>query len=81
MEVSDVCCVVCKEYESQIMSSKMLVAGDSWIKGLKKPTSDGIKKHVSSEMQKFAADLALKKELGPKARLLHMEISLRQIII
>ena len=63
-KVSEVCCVVCKEFESQIMSSKNF--SDSWIKGSKNPSSDSVKKHVSSEMHKRAADLALKKELGPK---------------
>ena len=39
---------------------------DSWIKNLKNLTSDVVKKHVMSEMHKQAANLVLKKELGPK---------------
>ena len=39
---------------------------NSWIKGSKNPTSDAFKKHVTSEIHKRAANLALKKELGPK---------------
>ena len=39
---------------------------NSWIKGSKGPTCDAVKKHVTSEMHKRAADLALKKEVEPK---------------
>ena len=46
------------------MSSKNF--SDSWIKGSKNPSSDAVKKHVTSEIHKRAVDLALKKELGPK---------------
>ena len=63
-KVENVQCIVCKEYEAQIMSSKNF--SNSWIKGSKSPTSDAVKKYVTSEMHKHAADLALKKELGPK---------------
>ena len=46
------------------MSSKNF--SDSWIKGLKNPICDAVKKHVMSEMHKHAANLALRKELGSK---------------
>ena len=46
------------------MSSKNF--NDSWIKGLKNPICDAVKKHVTSEMHKHAANLALRKELGSK---------------
>ena len=46
------------------MSSKNF--SDSQIKGSKNPSSDAVKKHVTSEIHKRAVDLALKKELGPK---------------
>ena len=39
---------------------------DSWIKGSENPTSDAVKKHVTSEMHKRTADLALKKEVLPR---------------
>ena len=63
-KIRNVQCIICKEYEAQIMSSKKF--SDSWIKGSKNPTSDAVKKHVTSERHKRAADLALKKELSPK---------------
>ena len=62
-KAENVWCEVCKEYESQIMSCKNF---NSWIKGSKGPTCDAVKKHVTSEMHKRAADLALKKEVEPK---------------
>ena len=63
-KVGNVQCIICKEYEVQIMSSENF--RDSWVKGSKNPTSDAVKKHVTSERHKHAADLALKKELSPK---------------
>ena len=67
-KVENVQCIVCKEYEAQIMSSKNF--SNIWINGSKNPTSDAVKKHVTSEMHKHAhkhaVDLALKKELGLK---------------
>ena len=63
-KVENIRCEVCEEYETQIMAFKNVSA--SWIEGSKNPTSDAVKKHVTSEMHKRAANLALKKELGPK---------------
>ena len=51
-----------KKYDQIQDSSEM----GKRIKGSKNPTSDAVEKHVTSEMHKYAADLALKKELGPK---------------
>ena len=63
-EVEIVQCKVCQEYKIQIITCKKF--SDGWIKDSKNPTSDGVKKHVTSEMLKRTADLAPKKELGPK---------------
>ena len=63
-KVGNVQCILCKEYEAQIMSSKNY--RDSLIKGSKNPTSDAVKKNATPEMHKRAADLALRKELDRK---------------
>ena len=55
-KVGNVQCIICKEYEAQIISSKNF--SDSWMKCSKNPTSDAVKKHATSEMHKRAADLA-----------------------
>ena len=47
---------------------------NSWIKGLKNPASDAVKKHVTPEIHEHAVDLALKRELRPKTMTMYANI-------
>ena len=71
-KVENVWCEVCKEYKTQIMSCKTF--SNSWIKGLKNPVSDAVKKHVTPEIHEHAVNLALKRELRPKTMTMYANI-------